>query len=51
VKPDWKSIKNDATRQDRRYILVNKTMPGQGSEAVGKVPKNTRWRGDFVFFD
>ena len=51
MKPDWKSIKNDATRQDRRNILVNKTMPDQGSEAVGQLPKNTRSRGAFVFFD
>ena len=52
MKPDWKSIKNDATRQDRRYILVNKTMPGQGSEAVGKVPKKVRCRaGLLCFFD
>ena len=50
MKPDWKSIKNDATRQDRRYILVNKTMPGQGSEAVGQVPKNYQVVRGFCVF-
>ena len=52
MRPDWKSIKNEAARQDWRYILVNKTMPGQGSEGAGQVPKkSTTPRGAFVFFD